>query len=67
MNPMPATGQVWESTDTRDGGRLLFVAYVGTIYVSMRNTTTGRRSFIQMWRMRRSLGDRGYRLVVDVG
>lgn len=63
MNPMPKIGQVWESTDPRDGGRRVAVAYVGPRLVSVRNVDTRRLSTILLRRMTRSLGKRGYRLI----
>ena len=64
MNPAPKPGQVWQSTDPRDGDRSLIVEWVGPFHVEARNVKTCRLSRISVWRMTHSLGRRGYRLLV---
>ncbi len=63
MNPEPRPGQVWESTDPRDGGRRVVVDFVSEHYAYVRNTETRLPSTILIRRMTRSLGKRGYKLV----
>jgi hypothetical protein len=60
---VPRTGQVWESTDPREGGRRVVVDFTSEHYAYVRNTKTNLPSTILIRRMTRSLGERGYRLV----
>ncbi len=64
-NPEVRIGQVWQSTDPRDGGRQMIVESFGPLYAYMKCVATGRRSTIKKHRMRYSLGGRGYELVSD--
>lgn len=63
MNPEVRIGQVWRSTDTRDGDRRMEVTSFTPHYAYMKNLTTGRRTRISLSRLGHSLGDRGYRLL----
>ena len=65
MNPTPRPGQVWQSTDPRDGDRSLVVTHVNDTWVFVKNVKTGRHSSIATWRMMHPLGDRGYRLLLE--
>ncbi len=63
MNPTPKAGQVWESTDPREGGRRIVVDFVSKNFAYVQNVKTHLPSTILVRRMTRSLGRRGYRLV----
>ena len=65
MNPEPMVGQVWQSTDPRDGDRSLLVTHVNDTRAYVRNVENWRRSSIDIWRMTNSLGKRGYRLLLE--
>ena len=61
MRNQLAEGQVWESTDPRDAGRLIEILHVSPTFVEVLHIDTGRRTKIARHRLR-PLGQRGYRL-----
>ena len=58
-------GQVWRSTDPRDGDRQMVVTHASDVLVFLKNLKTGRHSSIDPRRMQSSLGGRGYKLVKE--
>jgi hypothetical protein len=56
-------GQLYESTDPRDGGRRVEVTEIFAGEVAVRNIRTGRTSYIRKQNLCSTLGNRGWRRV----
>ena len=71
MNPIPAVGQLWESTNPRDQDvmtgyrRRMEVVAIADPYAFLRNVKTGRLTRISFYRLTYSLGGRGYRFIAS--